>query len=160
MKIRFGLQAVALSFVALTWISCDKKNNTDTPTDAYTLSGAASGAQERPVPVTETTGMATLTGDYHKSTKVLNYSITWMNLTDSVKAMHFHGPAATPDSSAGVQVAIPGAPAPASGTVIGATPALTADQEAQLLAGQWYYNLHTKNYPAGEIRGNIIVTAQ
>jgi len=36
---------------------------------------------------------------------------------------------------------------------------LTAEQEAQLLGGLWYYNIHTDANKGGEIRGNITAKA-
>ncbi len=36
------------------------------------------------------------------------------------------------------------------------TPALTATQEADLMANQMYVNLHTVAFPGGEIRGQLI----
>jgi hypothetical protein len=32
---------------------------------------------------------------------------------------------------------------------------LTDAQEQQLLAGQWYVNIHTAAHPDGEIRGQV-----
>jgi len=32
---------------------------------------------------------------------------------------------------------------------------VTPEQLADLLAGKWYVNLHTANFPAGEVRGQV-----
>jgi len=145
-------------FVAAVWTSCDKKNdNNVNPTeDKFKISGTASGDQERPNPVT-TNATGTLTGTYSTEDKMLHYTITWSNLSDSASAMHFHGPVTSADSSAGVQVAITDFPQLPSGSVAGMA-TLTASQEAQLLAGQWYFNIHNRNHPGGEIRGAVVAT--
>ena len=155
---RYMFQSLAILFAATIWVSCKKDdNNNTTPTeDTFKLSGNASGAQERPA-VTTTNATATLTGTYHTENKMLDYTITWTGLSAPAANMHFHGPAATPDSSAGVQVAITDFPTETSGTVSGMA-TLTAEQESQLLGGKWYYNIHTSNHQAGEIRGNITAT--
>ncbi len=60
--------------------------------------------------------------------------------------MHFHGPA-LPNQNAGVQVGTGVAGPPVIGNAI-----LNDSQEADLLAGLWYLNLHTNTDPGGEIR--------
>jgi CHRD domain len=69
-------------------------------------------------------------------------------------AMHFHGPAAT-TANAGVQIGITGFPMRTTGSHTGTTVALTPEQEADLLGGRWYFNLHTTNFPGGELRGQL-----
>ena len=154
---RYMFQTLAVLFAATIWVSCKKDdNNNTTPTeDTFKLSGNATGANEHPAVNTTATG--TITGTYHMENKMLDYTITWTDLSAPAANMHFHGPAATPDSSAGVQIAITGFPTETSGTVSGMA-TLTADQESQLLGGKWYYNIHTSNHPGGEIRGNITAT--
>jgi hypothetical protein len=56
-----------------------------------------------------------------------------------------------------VQIGIDGWPATPSGSVSG-TAILNEAQEADLLAGKWYYNIHTTFKGTGEIRGNITAT--
>jgi hypothetical protein len=154
---RYLLPTLVVLFAATLWVGCDKDDDDDKIVNNYTLTGPASGTQERPNPVT-TAATGTITGDYEKDTKMLHYTITWSNLTGAPAAMHFHGPA-VPDSAAGVQVPITNFPTEVSGTVTGMA-TLTGEQETQLLSGLWYYNIHTAQYPGGEIRGNITVTAE
>lgn len=106
---------------------------------------ALSGAQE--VPAVTTTATGTFNGTYNKTTKVLTYTIT--HNVQGANAGHFHkgasgttGPVVVPFSN----VASP---------ITGSTPALSADQEADLLAGNWYANIHSPTYPGGEIRGQV-----
>ena len=154
---RYFFKALVVLFTATIWVSCDKDdNNDDNQTeDTFKLSGTASGTNERPDPVTSD-GTATITGTYHKENKMLDYTITFANLSVAASNMHFHGPATT-DEAAGVQVAITGFPTATSGTVSGME-TLDAAKEADLLAGKWYYNIHTSNHPGGEIRGQVLAT--
>ena len=66
--------------------------------------------------------------------------------------MHFH--AAPAGASAGVDLGIPG---PWSSPYVGTNVAVDAAQEANLLAGDWYVNIHTSNFTGGEIRGQVLV---
>lgn len=102
---------------------------------------------------TASPGVGTLTGTFDDVTKELSWSITWSGLLGAPSAMHFHGPA-VPGVGAGVQVGagIAGPP------VIGAA-TLTVGQEADILAGLWYLNLHTSAFGGGEIRGQVSVAS-
>lgn len=79
----------------------------------------------------------------------LRYTLTYENLSGPATAAHFHGPA-DPGKNAGVQVPIEPFNSPASGAA-----KLSEQQEADLQAGKWYVNVHTKAQPAGEIRGQM-----
>jgi hypothetical protein len=108
------------------------------------------------VPAVTTTSVGTFNGTYDKNTKVLTYTVSWILAeSETVANMHFHGPAATTES-AGVAIGITGFPTTATGSYSGTTPMLTSDQEAQLLGGKWYINIHTSATPGGEIRGNLM----
>lgn len=135
-------------------VGCDKDDDDDDKDeDHYKLSGPASGAAERPNPVT-TNGSGNITGTYHLEDNMIEYTITWTGLTSAPSAMHFHGPADV-NTAAGVQVGITvPSGAGASGTVSGSA-TLTDAQEADLLAGKWYYNIHTPAFTGGEIRGQV-----
>ena len=108
---------------------------------------AITGDQEVPANESEATG--TFSGTYNKDTNILSYTITYQGITPT--NMHFHKGA--PGVSGGVEVPI-GA-APFTSPIQGQTPALTEDQEADLLAGMWYVNIHSAELPGGEIRGQV-----
>lgn len=151
------LAALFLSSVlfATTLTSCDDDDDEDEDV-TYTLSGTASGANERPNPAT-TTASGDITGEYNSDTKQLNYTITWNGLTGPPTASHFHGPADV-NTAAGVLIPITlPSGAGTTGTVT-ATVTLTQEQETQMLGGLWYYNIHTTRYPGGEIRGQVTAT--
>jgi hypothetical protein len=145
-----GIVVTAITILLLTVSSCKK----DDDEDKFTISGTANGAQE--VPTVTTTGTGTIAGNYDTEDNTLTYTIAWTGLQGNVNNMHFHGPA-DPTVSAGVQIGIDGWPATPSGSVSG-TAILNEAQEADLLAGKWYYNIHTTFKGTGEIRGNITAT--
>ena len=129
-------------------------NAPDARADSVTKKGIIlSGSQE--VPAVTGGGTGTLDVSYDKTTKILRYNASWTGLSDSATMMHFHGPAEK-GANAGVVFPIrdytPGRSGTASGTV-------TLDEvklkEADLLSGKWYYNIHTKTHPGGEIRGQV-----
>ena len=141
--------------LCLVGVSCNKDDD-EPESNKYNVTGNASGAQEIPAVVSSGTG--TLTATYDADMNTLDYTITWTGLSGTVNNMHFHGPA-DPTISAGVQIGITGWPSTASGSVTGSA-SLDETQEADLLAGKWYYNIHTTFKGSGEIRGNMTATRQ
>jgi hypothetical protein len=105
------------------------------------------------VPANTSSGKGEANVNYDKASKKLTYKLTYSGLTGDATAAHFHGPAA-PGANAGVVIPI-GSGAPASPTEGSAT--LTDAQAADLLAGKWYVNVHTKANPGGEIRGQVVL---
>src|SRR5262249_50292378 len=100
------------------------------------------------VPPTNSNGTGNLQATYDTATKQLTYTVTYSGLTGNATAAHFHGPA-DPDKTAGVVVPVHGAVA----SPIKGTATLTDAQAADLLAGKWYFNIHTEANRPGEIRG-------
>ena len=94
------------------------------------------------------TGNGTLTLD--TVTGDLSFNITFTPLSSEEVGAHIHGPAA-PGSTASIVRALP-AGSPKVGAV---APVLTPAEQADLLAGLYYVNIHSTNCPAGEIRGQI-----
>ena len=66
---------------------------------------------------------------------------------------HIHGPAA-PGATAPVMIGFTGFPATTSGTYDN-TFAITPTQVSQMMNGLCYFNIHTSNFAAGEIRGQL-----
>ncbi|MFN5135406.1 MAG: CHRD domain-containing protein [Chitinophagaceae bacterium] len=103
------------------------------------------------VPSTPSAGTGEANAVFNTETKILTVTITYSGLTASLSAWHIH------KAPAGVNGGVIfnfGTPQP-SGFVY-TSPALTADQENDLNTAGYYVNLHTSNYPGGEIRGQLL----
>ena len=85
---------------------------------------------------------------------VLTYNVSFANLLSPATASHIHGPG-TPAQNAGVIIPFSGTPAATSGTISN-TAALTSQQLLFMASGLTYANIHTTNYPNGEIRGQLL----
>lgn len=107
-----------------------------------------SGTNE--VPSVPTNGSGTAQINFDKQTKLMGWKIDYSGLTGPATGAHFHGPAAVSEN-AGVVVPLTGSLAsPITGSAT-----LTDAQAADLMAGKWYFNLHTTANPGGEIRGQV-----
>jgi hypothetical protein len=90
---------------------------------------------------------------FFRKALLLAYNLNFTNLLSPAVAAPIHGPA---DAAHSASVIIPfSAPAATFGTIAG-TVALTADELMWLVTGQTYANVHTTNYPGGEIRGHVL----
>jgi hypothetical protein len=103
------------------------------------------------VPPKTSQGHGQLTGTYDTSSKLLQWKVTYADLTGPASMAHFHGPAPA-GKNAGVMIPIDASklPSPIQGSAT-----LTDAQEKDLLAGNWYFNVHTAKNPGGEIRGQV-----
>lgn len=88
--------------------------------------------------------------EYNKRTKTLTYNVTYQGLTPI--AGHIHsaepawetGPVRVPFTNVGTS--------PITGSKV-----LNQEEENLLMFGNMYINLHTAAYPAGEIRGQVLL---
>jgi len=106
------------------------------------------GGQEVPPVVTEATGLGSV--DYDDTTNTLSWSITHSGLSSSPVAAYFHGPAPA-GVNAGVQLTLDHTANPMTGLAV-----ITDTQQADLLNELWYANIHTPQWPSGEIRGQVV----
>lgn len=102
------------------------------------------------VPPKTTDGKGTCAATLDTTDHKLTYEITYSGLTGPATAAHFHGPAEA-GKNAGVVVPFTPPTSPIKGTAT-----LTPDQQADLMAGKWYANVHTAANPAGEIRCQMV----
>jgi|tagenome__1003787_1003787.scaffolds.fasta_scaffold20522998_2 hypothetical protein len=118
-----------------------------------------SGSAEQPKSDSKAKGTATFT--VASNNKSIKYTIKASGLSGSVQAAHIHF--GKPGKAGPVVVNICPKPCslPKSGTLTSKqfkkAPGVSSFSAAvkDLKKGQAYVNLHTKEYPAGEVRGNI-----
>ncbi|MFC0693892.1 CHRD domain-containing protein [Paraburkholderia humisilvae] len=103
------------------------------------------------VPATLSDGHGTLDAKLDTSTRLLKWTITYEGLFGLAAAAHFHRPA-TVGKNAAIVVPIS---TDAGKDPIEGSATLTKEQVSELIAGQWYFNIHTAKYPSGEIRGQL-----
>lgn len=117
------------------------------------MGASLSGASERPTPVSTT---ATGTGTFTLQNNTLTFTISYSGLSSPATAAHIHGPAGMEQNAPPMIDLAPfnGGTFGVNGTIAGSV-ILTAEQKAALLSGQTYVNIHTGNFGAGEIRGQV-----
>ncbi len=122
--------------------------------DMYNLNASLSGSNE--VPVNSTPGTGTVTGNYNATKNLFSYNISWSGITGTATAGHFHSPAlAGANASPLVYLVLQNNGS--SGTASGSA-TLSDAQEADLLAGKFYANIHTSANGGGEIRGQVVAS--
>lgn len=148
MKSLFNFSVILL--LLFIGVSCSSNNdNPPPPTPVIvTFNATLDGASEVPANASTATGTATLS--YNKTTKIFTVNVTYSGLTPTMGHIHMgavgvSGPIIFPFTSL---------TSPISYT----SPALTVAQETDLLANNYYVNLHTAAFTAGEIRGQLITT--
>lgn len=152
----FGTGVLALSVVAVTAQVAQTTADPRVPADAATHVAVLAGENEVPPVTTTAGGMAWIAVD--TATNELTWTVEFQGLTGPATGAHFHGPAEA-GANAGVVVPLGAAGAPLESPLQGAAQ-LTAEQAAQLVAGQWYLNIHTAANVGGEIRGQVVAAAE
>ena len=104
------------------------------------------------VPPRVSKGHGVLKATFDTTTKTLQWTVTYAELSGPATMAHFHGPAPV-GQNAKVQVGIDknALPSPISGQA-----SLSEEQANELMAGQYYYNHHTEKNPPGEIRRQVM----
>ncbi len=156
-----------LSFFLFIISSCEPNAEKKKTTDFQKTGIVMSGSNE--IPGNPSPAIGKLDVFYTRETRILSYTVTWSGLTDSVMLMHIHGLAplgyaagvvqniVTPSNSIYPQKTAGKYTYAKSGSLTGTC---LIDgviiKEADLLNGMYYMNIHTTNYPGGEIRGQIV----
>lgn len=119
--------------------------------DPIPVKAVLSGAAE--TPPNKSTGTGILAGTFDPASRKLTYSVSYSGLSGPPTAAHFHAPAPV-GKPAGIEIPVKGSLAnPIKGEVT-----LTEEQAHNLTDQQTYFNIHTAQDKAGEIRGQVIVT--
>jgi hypothetical protein len=118
------------------------------------IQASLSGGGE--VPSNDSPAKGLMQGTFDTDTNTLDWTVTYSGLTSEPIGAHFHGPVSylglTPEENAPIQVATPGSLAsPFHGVA-----KIDDTQAKDLKDGRWYFNLHSKQFPAGEIRGPVV----
>lgn len=103
------------------------------------------------VPPRVSKGHGELDATFDTDTRVLTWKATYSELSGPVTMAHFHGPAPVGEN-AKVQVPVD---KKALASPMKGQATLTEQQVTDLMAGQWYFNIHTEQNPTGEIRGQV-----
>ena len=111
------------------------------------FSAKLTGADE--VPANSSAGTGELSAELETTEHTLAYRASYSGLTGPATMAHFHGPAA-PGANGPPTVVVSDPRTPIGSSVI-----LTPAQQDDLLAGKWYFNVHTAAHPGGEIRGQV-----
>ncbi len=143
---RFGLAALAVFSLMATG------------SEAYALKipiqATLTGAGE--VPPNNSPARGLMIGDFDTDTNTLEWTVTYTGVKTPVIGAHFHGPVSylglTPEENAPIQVGTPGNLAsPFHGVA-----KIDDTQAKDLKDGRYYFNLHSKEFPNGEIRGPVV----
>ncbi len=108
-------------------------------------------AQE--VPSTPSTGNGVCVVTLNAAQTSIGVQCTYTGLTSNLQADHIHANAA-PGVNAGILFGF-GVTGGTSGTFTAGPFAVTPAQVADMRAHLWYINLHSVNFPGGEIRGQV-----
>jgi uncharacterized repeat protein (TIGR01451 family) len=109
------------------------------------------GSQETPPHTTNARGTATLLLDKDEKTALV--SLRFRDLSSAQTDAHIHGPAAVGETAPPV-FDLP------DGNFENFQITLTQQQVSDLKAGLFYVNVHSQNFPAGEIRGQFGASGQ
>jgi CHRD domain-containing protein len=99
------------------------------------------------VPPIHTPARDYLDATYNTVTRRLSWTGTQSGLSSKITAVHFHAPAC-PNKTAAVAKSIE--------SLGGGSAALSEAEAADLIAGTWYIDIHTRAHPEGEIRGQVM----
>ena len=109
------------------------------------------GAEQVPPVKTAGKGTADLTWD--ASTRVVTWHVTYSDMSGPVTMAHFHDGARGKNGP--VKVWLAKKESPVANPIAGKATLSPADAQ-QFEAGDWYINLHTKDHPDGEVRGQVV----
>jgi hypothetical protein len=134
---------------ALTAFACVGVLAFVSPSMAATINLKATLSGKSEVPPNDSPASGAVTATYDDATKKLTWKGSYKDLSQPATAAHFHGPAPE-GKNAGVAIPIVPHDPEFEGSAT-----LTDAQAKELLAGEWYVNIHTAANRAGELRGQL-----
>ena len=153
-----SFRSVCLAFAALGLVLIGAPSRAD-----FVVTANLTGAQETPPNVSSATGSTTFT--YETAADTLAYTVSFTGLSSPAIASHIHiGPTGTPGPVILPLILIP---ATTSGmftgtlTAVGFSPQpdaginTFADAIHAIQSGDTYLDIHTGDFPGGEIRGQL-----
>ena len=120
------------------------------PAPIYETYRATLSPNEEVPPAANSRGTGTAEVRLNIRDNTFTWKTTYSGTTGPVTMGHIHGPAAA-GANAGVVVPLQGSEKPSAE----GSGKLTAAQYGDLAAGLYYVNLHTAQYPGGELRGQL-----
>ena len=121
------------------------------PHSTTSFKATLNGAGEAPPADTAAGGY--LKGEYSHISHVFKWQLFVNGLSSPMTRGYFHGPDGVGGEQGVVELNLPFAD---NALIGGAT--LTEAQAADLLAGRWYVDIQTQQFPDGEIRGPVVPT--
>lgn len=143
MKQLIGFLAISLFFLGT--VSCSNDDDA-APDPNVTFTATMSGASEVPPNASTATGTATLL--FNTTTKIFTFSATYSGVT--AIGAHIH------KAEAGTIGDVVFPLDPIASPINFTSTALDAAQETDLNADLYYINIHSADFPGGEIRGQLI----
>jgi hypothetical protein len=137
---------LAASILALGLAGCGQMRPSQ-KVDIY--EAPLSGAQEVPPNTSAARGTAEI--QLNTNTNELTYKVTYSGLSGPVTGAHIHGPAG-PGANAGIVIPLTGNP---NAQPVQGKATITPGMYGDLAAGLWYVNIHSAQFPGGEIRGQL-----
>jgi hypothetical protein len=132
--------------------SVSTSSNAMPMTSSTTALGATlNGAQETPPNSSAATGTATVNVD--TTAKSFTATVTTNSITGTVAHIHAGAPGVAGP------ILFPLTESPAGSGTWKTTSTLSDTQLQDMLAGRYYVNVHSAAFPAGEIRGQLIVAS-
>jgi len=128
---RFSLRNSVLSLSVVLMSSVTSLASSSAFADTVALQANLQPSSEVPPRVSK--GHGQLKATFDTATKTLQWTVTYADLSGPVTMAHFHGPAP-----------------------VGQNATLSEEQANELMAGQYYFNIHTEKNPTGEIRGQVM----
>jgi CHRD domain len=142
------ISAFSMVVLMLVFGSCKKETTADPIPTQYNFDIELLPKSEVPENISKASGKFVGVYDIYK--KTLSYTINFQGMTPT--AAHFHKGTAKENGSVVINIATATFASPYWSTTV----PLNVQQEADLLAGLWYVNVHSVIYGSGEVRGQLV----